>query len=156
ELGTSRNPRGKAQDDLRKRIRNSRDVDPTVTTYVTVSMCRFPGKDNWVSQARARGPWRDVRALDADDLYAWLEDAPQVHVWVSAQLGLRPLEVTSLSLWWESWLRQTAPPTPNDLVLAGRLQVARELRKSLRPDGHVVGIYGGSREESLAFTAAAL
>ena len=102
EFGTSGDPRRKAREDLQRRNQNPGDVDPTATTFVAVSMRRFPGKDEWVSHARAEGPWRDVRVLDADDLYAWLEQVPEVHVWVSEQLGLRPLDVTSLGRWWES------------------------------------------------------
>jgi hypothetical protein len=156
ELGTSVDPRGTAQDDFQRRTRNPRDVDPTAATYVAVSMRRFPGKDEWVSDAHGKGPWRDVKVLHADDLYAWLEQAPEVHVWVSEQLGLRPLDVASLERWWESWLRQTSPPTPGDLVLAGRRDAARELRRALQPDGQVVGVSADSRQEALAFLAAAL
>jgi hypothetical protein len=156
EFGTAGDPRRKAREDLQRRTLNPKDVVPTATTFVAVSMRRFPGKDEWVSRARAEGPWRDVRVLDGDDLYAWLEQAPEVHVWASEQLGLRPLDVTSLGRWWESWLRQTAPPTPAELVLAGRRDAARELRRALQPDGQVVGVSTDSREEALAFTAAAL
>ena len=156
ELGTSGDPRSKAQDDFQRRTRNPGDVDPTAATYVAVSMRRFPGKDEWASRARGDGPWRDVKVLHADDLHAWLEQTPEVHVWVSEQLGLRPLDVTSLYRWWESWLRQTSPPTPADLVLAGRRNAARELRRALQPDGQVVGVSADSRQEAMAFTAAAL
>lgn len=156
EFGTAGDPKRKAREDLQRRTLNPGDVDPTVTTFVAVSMRRFPGKDELVSRARAEGPWRDVRVLDADDLHAWLEQIPEVHVWVSEQLGLRPFDLISLGRWWESWLRQTAPPTPPELVLAGRRDAVRELRRALQPDGQVVGVSADSREEALAFTAGAL
>ena len=98
---------------------------------MTVSMRRFRDKEDWEAKARAEGVWRDVKALDADDLAAWLEETPHVHIWASEQLGLRPLDVTSLGRWWETWLNQTDPPTPAELVLAGRKNEARELRKAL-------------------------
>ncbi len=156
ELGTGGDPRSKAQSDFRRRTKSPGDVDPTTTTFVAVSMRRFPDKDDWVAGVRAAGPWRDVRALHADDLHAWLEHTPEVHVWASEQLGLRPIDVTSLDMWQKSWLGQTAPPTPADLVLAGRRDTARELRRALRPDGTVIGVSADSREEALAFAASTL
>jgi hypothetical protein len=156
EVGTGQDPRHKAQRDLRTRTNTPEDVDPSTTTFVTVSMRRFPDKDDWAAAARASGGWRDVRALDADDLLAWLEAAPHIHVWASESMGLRPLDVTSLSCWWDVWLAQTDPPLPPDLLLAGRQPAAAELRKSLGSGGRAIGVYASSREEAIAFTAAAL
>ena len=154
EMGTSQEPRSKAQADFRTRTQNPLDADPHTTTFVTVSMRRFRDKEDWEAKARAEGVWRDVKALDADDLAAWLEETPHVHIWASEQLGLRPLDVTSLGRWWETWLNQTDPPTPAELVLAGRKNEARELRKALSPGSQVIGVYATSRQEAVAFVAA--
>lgn len=156
ELGTSANPQAKAQEDFRRRTDNPGDVDPAHTTFVAVSLRRFFGKEDWAARCRAKHTWRDVRVIDADDLYGWLEEHPQVHTWVSEQLGLRPSEVATLRRWWEFWLSQTEPPTPGELLLSGRRSSAVELRKSLRGDAQAVGVYAGSREEATAFTAGAL
>lgn len=156
ELGTSHDPRAKAQHDYRRRSQHPSDIDPAITTYVAVSMRRFPGKDVWAARCRAEHIWRDVRVLDVDDLAAWLKETPTVHIWASEQLGLRPLDVSGLGWWWDSWLAQTEPPTPGELLLAGRRHTARELRRVLKAEGQVVGVYASSREEATAFSAAAL
>lgn len=156
EMGTGEDPRQKAQGDLCTRTRDPLDVDPPTTTFVTVAMRRFRDKEAWGATARSEGPWRDVRALDADDLVAWLEETPHVHVWASEQMLLRPMDVTSLSSWWTSWLAQTDPPIPEELPTAGRQIEARSLRAALEPDGQVVGVYAASREEALAFVGSAL
>ena len=44
EMGTSQEPRSKAQADFRTRTQNPLDADPHTTTFVTVSMRRFRGQ----------------------------------------------------------------------------------------------------------------
>jgi len=156
EFGTSGDPEAKAQEDYRTRSADPLDVEPAKTTFVFVSMQRFREKDAWAARRRAEHRWREIRVLDADDLHAWLESTPSVHTWASEQLGLRPQEVTTLQRWWQIWTAKTQPPTPADLLLAGRKSAARELRKALTGTHQPVGVCAGSREEALAFAAAAL
>jgi hypothetical protein len=156
EVGTGKDPQKKANHDLRVRTKEPADADPSETAFVVVSMRRFDDKDGWASKARARTPWRQIRVIDADDLQAWLEATPQVHIWASEQMGLRPLDAVSLHGWWEAWLLQTEPQLPVDLPLAGRQKSAEELRDALKAAGQVLGVYSGSREEAMVFIAAAL
>lgn len=156
ELGTSVRPRAKAQEEYRRRTNKPGDVDRANTTFVAVSLRRFAGKEEWAARRRSEQTWRDVRVLDTDDLYAWLEETPQVHTWISEQLGLRPLELSTLRRWWELWLSQTEPPFPGTLLLSGRRSSARDLRNVLRGPAQAVGVYANSREEATAFTASAL
>jgi hypothetical protein len=156
EFGTGEDPQDKAQKDYRKRMDEPVDVDRAATTFVAVTMRRFRNKDTWAAERRAEGVWRDVWARDADDLYAWLEETPQVHIWASEQLNLYPLEVTTLERWWQAWATQTEPEIPRKLLLAGRRSAARELRQMLIRDPQVIGVYAASRDEATAFTAAAL
>jgi hypothetical protein len=65
ELGTSRDPRHKAQSDMDARIIDPRGVDPRTTTYVAVTSRIWRDRDNWRDARRADGPWADVRAYDA-------------------------------------------------------------------------------------------
>lgn len=156
EFGTSKDPLAKANHDLRDRTKDSKDVDPATSAFVVVSMRRFAQREAWAARASKRTPWRDIRSLDADDLCAWLEDTPQVHIWASERMGLRPLDVSSLSRWWETWLLQTDPALPPELSLAGRRAARNELREALKTTGHALGVYATSREEAMAFMAAAL
>jgi hypothetical protein len=156
ELGTGKNPRAKLRKDYEERSSNPRGVDPSTTTFVGVSMARIANKDQMVARWRAKNLWHDVRILDADDLYGWLQKIPHVHAWASEQMGLRPADATTLERWLEAWIAQTNPKTPVELVLAGRKIAARELRSALQAGVEPVGVYARSREEALAFTAAAL
>ena len=156
EMGTGQDPGGKARDDCGNRIKNPCGVDPAEAAFVFATPRRWPGKDEWVRRCSEKGPWREVRALDADDLEGWLESNYVVHVRVSEQLGRRPLEAESLDRWWPRWAAQTDPVLPPALLLAGRRGEAEKLRGALAGPPKVTGVRAASREEALAFAAAAL
>ena len=154
ELGTSGKPRDKAQADFRKRSLDPDGIDPLTTTYVAVSLARFSDKDRWAARVRASNAWRNVLALDADDLHGWLELHPDIHIWISERLGLHPRDVSSVDTWWSAWARQTKPATPAALVLAGRSKQAAELANLLNDTARSIAVYAGSRDEAIAFLAA--
>ena len=162
ELGTSEDPRDQAQDNYRKRTADPQGATPVSTAFVFVTLRRWGQKDHkddkdaWVQARQAEGRWREVVALDADDLEGWLEAAPDVHIWLSERMGRRPFEVQTLDRWWESWSTQTRPPLPAELLLAGRCHQARELRRTLQGAADVIGLRAGARDEAIAFLAASL
>ena len=156
EMGTGQDPGRKARDDYDKRIDGLRGVDLAKAAFVFATPRRWPGKAEWVRRCSEKGLWREVRALDADDLEGWLESNYVVHVWVSEQLGRRPLEAESLDRWRLRWAAQTDPVLPPALLLAGRREEAEKLRGALAGPPKVIGVQAASREEALAFAAAAL
>jgi hypothetical protein len=87
ELGTSKDPRGKAQADIRTRAKDPLGLDPETTVFVAVTSRIWRDRDDWREARRKEWKWADVRAYDADDLVTWLERAPSVHHWISEQLG---------------------------------------------------------------------
>jgi hypothetical protein len=91
EIGAQRDGiRAKANSDYVKRTSKPREVDPAQTTFVFATPHRFPNKDIWLGEKRAENKWRDIRALDGDDLAAWLEIYPAVSQWFATKVGLRP------------------------------------------------------------------
>jgi len=162
ELSTSHDPRDQAQRNYRKRTDDPQGVTPASTTFVFVTLRRWgtrehkDDKDAWVRERQAEGKWREVVALDADDLEGWLEVTPNVYVWLSEQMGQRPLEVKTLDRWWKTWAAQTRPALPAELLLAGRRHKSRELRRALQGTADAIGLHGGSRDEAIAFLAASL
>ena len=131
ELGTSRDPRHKAQSDMHDRILDPQGVDPKTTTYVAVTSRIWRDRDNWRDARRADGPWADVGAYDADDLETWLERAPSVHYWISEQLGREPRDVATPDAWWERWSRRTRLVLPRGFLLAGRDAAVSLIRDAL-------------------------
>ncbi len=131
EMGTSREPRDKAQSDYRNRTRNPQGADPATTTFVFVTPRLWPERDDWRDARRNDGPWADVRAYDADDLETWLERAPPVHAWISERLGREPRDVKTPDAWWDTWSRQTDPVLPRSFLLAGREAASSKLAEGL-------------------------
>lgn len=156
EIGTGGRPRTKAESDYATRSSNPLGIDPAEATFVFVTPRRWVGKEEWRQEKLAEKKWRDVRAYDVDDLEAWLEETPAVHVWFSELLGRDPRNAESVDNWWTSWSQMTRPATPASLILAGRDEVAERLRQALSSQANAVAIESGSVEEALAFLAAVL
>ena len=156
ELGTSKDPRDKAQDDIRHRTKNPLGLDPATTTFVAVTSRTWRDRDDWRDARRKDGPWADVRAYDADDLATWLERAPSVHYWISEQLGREPRDVRTPDTWWDRWVSQTRVVLPRGFLLAGREEVVTEIRDALAKPPLPITVVASSREEALAMVCACL
>jgi hypothetical protein len=156
ELGTSKDPREKAQSDFKARTDDPLDVDPAATTFVAVTSRIWRDRDKWRNARRSDSPWADVRAYDADDLETWLERAPSVHIWISELLGREPRDAKSPERWWATWSSQTHPILSRSFLLAGRDDTRSELREALARSSQVVTVDALSREEALAVICATL
>lgn len=156
ELSTDKKILEKAQSDYGKRTEDPCGMNPSKTAFVFVTPRRWDGKDKWAKARSDEGRWREVRALDADDLAAWLASRYAAHVLVSEKLGRSPQEAESLGRWWLRWAGRTKPETSADLLLAGRRAEAQELREMLGGSPQIIGVKAGSKEEALAFIVAAL
>lgn len=159
EMGTSANPRTKADQDYRGRSTDPLGEDPSSATFVFVTPRRWrqrPDKTAWEARKRRDGKWREVRVLDADDLAAWLELAPPVHYWISEHLGKVPRSAKPLENWWREWSEATSPPIVTELLTAGRDSVTKKVVEHLSGSSGVLAIRGDSSDEALAFIAAVM
>lgn len=156
ELGADRGVKGKADSDYEKRTKDPLGLDPKETTYIFVTPRRWRDKDKWVASKRKEAIWRDVRAYHADDLAAWLESAPGVHVWLSVLLGKHPEEAVDLGRFWEEWSLVTHPPMSAALVITGRHEARQAIHQWLQGAPSALSLRAESREGALAFFAAAL
>lgn len=163
EFGVSGNPKGKADEDYEKRKAKQPDsevgpIDPANTTFVFVTPRRWNAKTKWLKEKRGEGFWRDVRVLDADDLEAWLEQAPGVHVWLSTLLGRRPVGADDLEAIWQDWSESTTPSLTPALMFAGRESTRDTIREWFTsPSADLtLGVESESPEETVSLVAAAL
>ena len=159
ELGTGRDPRKKAQSDIRDRTKDPQGVDPAVTTFVAVTARIWEEKEkkSWRDARRRERKWADVRAYDARDLELWMERAPRAHIRISEMLGRKPRDVKTPEAWWETWHAQTRPAFPRSFLLAGREGVCSALAAALaRPAHQVITVLGPSSTEALAVVCASL
>ena len=155
EFSVQKGIKNKADEDYAKRTAAPGEVDPSQTTFVFVTPRRWKGKGAWACGKRKEGRWRDVRALDADDLVAWLEAAPSAAVWFAALIGKAPDSGwTSLDAWWTNWARMANPAITLELALAGRDGEADALTNWARGEPAPYYLQGTARDEAIAFLAA--
>lgn len=156
ELGVNVNPKSKADEDYQKRTQNPLGVNPSETTFVFITLRRWGGKEDWVQARQAEGIWREVRAYDADDLAAWLEQTPAVHIWISQLIGRIPEGAASLDTFWKEWSQETNPALTPALAIGGREAQKEEVLCWLGGEPGRLLIQGDSEQEVLAFLAATI
>jgi hypothetical protein len=154
EMGTSDNPKSKADADYQKRTENPLGVSRGETTFVFVTPRSRPGKTDWANEKRAEGLWGNVLALDVDDIDQAFERAPAVHVWFSELVGIPAQGAQSLTQWWERFSRLSSPPLTPELALAGRADAAATLLGILEGSSQVTTVAARDEEELLVFVAA--
>ncbi len=151
EMSVAKDPKGKADKDWKTRSADSPSLRADEAGFVFVTSRRWRDKEEWARQRAAEGPWRTVRVLDADDLAAWLDEAPSVHVWLSIQMGRRPTNAVDLESWGEDWSGGTRPPLSPRFVSAGRDRALEAIRERLlEGTGRTWAIQAESREEAVA------
>ena len=151
EMSVAKDPRGKADEDWKTRSTNSQPLQADEASFVFVTSRRWSDKEKWAREKADEGPWRVVLVFDADDLAAWLDDAPAVHVWLSIQIGKRPTNVVDLESWWDEWSQGTRPPLPPQFVVAGRDGPLEAIRQRLlEGTGEAWAIRAESQEEAVA------
>ena len=156
EFSCDNSPKQKADEDYEKRTANPQSVTASQTTFVVVTARRFRGKNEWMNERRQEGHWADVRALDADDIVAWLEQAPAVAGWFARKIGKLPeTGVVPLDEWWENWSSATQPQIIPDLVIAGRGAEADALGEWAKGVASHWYVQGDTRDEAIAFLAGA-
>ena len=155
ELSCRSDVRAKASDDYCKRTNVPEDVDVVTSTFVFVTSRQWAGKREWVEQRQSEGNWSEVRALDASDLAAWLQQAPAVAEWFGRLIGKLPADgYISLDEWWENWATASTPTISAELVLAGRRESVNSLAERVRQTPAPYYVQAHTREEAITFVAA--
>ena len=154
EMGVGVEPHRKAERDLRTRTEKPEPLNPEATTFVFVTPCRWRKKtevkEKWTRRKTDDGPWHRVQVIDADDLVAWMEQAPAVHAWFSRRIGKTPRDSIDLESYWQEWAGATRPPLTRRFLLAGREKEVRGIRNRLGEPGQSFAIRTESRDEAVA------
>lgn len=156
EMGTDKNVKGKADYEYDNRVKDPLGLLPANSTFVFVTPRRWKNKEEWAQAKRNEGVWKDVRVIDADDLSAWLEISPSVHIWFSILIGKRPSSVNDLQNFWQTWSGATQPTLVPELLLSGRAASVAQVQEFLRARPSVLEIKADTREEALAFLTASI
>jgi hypothetical protein len=118
ELGTGDGINTKANTDYESRTAEPLGVATNDAAFIFVTPRRWAGKAGWVQAKQAEGIWREVRAYDADDLEAWLLQAPGVGAWLARKIDKYPPSVTSLDDIWNEFASTDQPPIDHRRRLA--------------------------------------
>jgi len=156
ELGVSRDVKGKADDDYGKRTANPGEIDPAKSTFIFVTPRRWGGKDDWITEKVKEGKWLDVCAYDADDIEAFLEIAPAIHIWASILLGIRPEGAIDVDNYWSEWASVTRPQTTPALVVVGRQEAVNGVSQWLQGQPSCLSLQAETQDEAVAFLAACI
>ncbi len=155
ELSSAKSIRQKADADYTKRSANPLGITRSESSFVFVTPRRWKQKTQWATNRNMEEAWRDVRALDADDLEEWLEAAPAVHTWLSVHLGKRPLGAIDGESYWCDWSGATNPEISPEFVLAGREDTLDNIRRWIDEPSRPLALRAESRAEATAVFLAA-
>lgn len=152
EMSVAKRAKTEADKNWTKRTEDPAPLTPEDSAFMFVTPRRWRGKEKWADEKIRQGRWRDVRVYDADDLAAWLEDAPAVHTWLSIKIGKIPHGTRDLQSYWKIWSKATSPPMTARFLLSGRQEAVAELHKWLSDvGGQTLAVRTESREEAIAW-----
>ena len=155
EFGVSRDPRRKAEHDYNQRLSSTPvAADRARLTFVFVTPRNWPQKKKWAKKKSTAGDWKEVRALDADDLEQWLEQSIAGQIWFADQLDLPTQGCTPLDCFWERW-RNDCKPAITEMMFtpAVDMHLADFKRWINKPGDRPLTVAADSTEEAVAFVA---
>ena len=155
EFGCDQQVRRKANAEYSKRTETPVDVERSTATFVFASPRKWSEKRKWLLEKANEGHWSDVRAVNASDLVAWLQQAPAVAHWFARLIGKLPEHgVVPLDEWWEHWATAANPEISYDLVAAGRQEQMLWLAEWFQDAPSSYYVQADTQEEAVAFLAA--
>lgn len=128
EISKGKNTKPKATEDFKKRTENPLGANTKNSTYVVVTLRRWPGKkEQWITEMNQwidenKMPrWKSIRIIDAEDLELWFEKSPSVALQFAQFVRTIPIKAKPLKRYWDEWFRSTEIGINETLLLeAGR------------------------------------
>ena len=152
EFGTSKDPRGKAENDYTARLASVSAAERAECTFVFVTPRNWPRKSDWAANKNSTGEWKAIKVFDASDLEQWLEESISAQMWLSEQLAKPVNGVETLDRCWQRWALASEPAmTP--MIFEPSITVYRDtFRRWLEtPSEDPFIIAADSTDEALAF-----
>jgi len=151
EFGASKDPKGKADDDYAKRSANPLGFDPAESTFIFVTPRLWQNGDDWVTEKKRDGIWKDIKVYNSETLEEWIETAPTVGSWLAKHIGKYPQGgIQPTDDFWEEWASGAKIRLNTEILLGGRKAEQDKLIELCKPSS-IISVQGISREESLAF-----
>jgi len=130
EIGVGTDPATKATDDYAKRTTGEHtavsEADRMESTFVFVSPLsaqkswRKESQSEWLKRHKAKNEWADVRIIDGTIVVDWLNDYPDVELWLAGQMGIHVEQIKLASQYWKELSSVGSLPLTPGLYLTGR------------------------------------
>ena len=154
EFSVQKDTRAKAEYDYNQRLKSTPRAERARITFVFVTPRNWPQKKAWAQRKAATGEWREVRALDADDLEQWLEQSIAGQLRFAEQLDTPTRGCISLDRFWERW-RTDSEPAITERMFAPSIAIhlAAFTQWLEKPGDHPLTVAADSSGEAVAFAA---
>jgi len=156
ELSDREDVEKKANEDYEARSKDPKDVVPSETVYVAVSMRKWPGKETWAKEKKNQKVWKDVIAIDAGDLSTWLNATPAVASLFRRQTGLQTFGIEDADGFLSSWLDATEIPLKAEVLTISRNEQVQKIKEFLASPASSIKIVADNIEEAIAFICATI
>ena len=155
EFGTDKDIKRKADHDFAKSVKaTTNKSERSQTTFVFVTPRHWNGKEDWISENKAKGQWKDVRAFDSSDLEQWLDQSIAAQVWFANETHRPSNGVRTLDRCWADWADVASPPLVGSLFTPAIDATKRAMAsRFMQQPGEPTLIAADSAEEALAFLA---
>jgi len=110
----------------------------------------------WEHEQRKLGNWKDVHALDADDIEQWMEQAPGVASWFAGQTGAPHQGIDDMASRWHGIATSTRKPLKPQVFLVSRDETQKQVREWLAGNPRELMIESRSPTEVIDFFCATL
>ena len=152
EFGVTSDIKGKADGDFAKSVRAIKSTERANITFVFVTPRRWPGKDAWIAQMKAKNLWKDIRAYDASDLEQWMEQSLAAQTWFANQTYRPSHGVRTLERCWNDWANVATPALHPSLFATANEAWNDRIKSFLtKDDANPLVIAADSSDEALAF-----
>jgi hypothetical protein len=152
----------KAEKDYRKRTKEVPEEERKKTVFVFATLQTWDNPkqklDEWISEKRQLGEWKDVVYLDGVALEHWLERNPAVSArFARFELKLLPQNgAISTDEFWDTYSNRFRPQLTTDVLLCDRREQADKIIQALSSGPSRIPFAADSPVEVIAFAVAAI
>jgi hypothetical protein len=167
EIGTSKDPQTKANEDFKKRTEQISAEERKSASYIFVTPratgsngWNEPAQRKWLKEKESSG-WGTVKILDGIQISDWLQEFPSIGKWLLKKMGLVKT-IVGLVTPAEHWeniqqlARQGDPSLPPKIFLIGRDSACVEVDRLFRGDINQLIFASESEMDAMDFVAAFL
>lgn len=134
-----------------------KDWKPETTTIVFVTPRGVADADKLTREIAKQANWKEIRILDGQRLFDWLENCPAISLaWAAEIHGVDASGLKTFDMAWDEVAGTTSPKLTKEIVIAGRDEPRSTLLQKLKAEPRHIFVRGDSEFEAHAFVLSAL